>query len=66
MTQPPADRPDAPDPNADRPGPQTPDPDEEPPARRPRPAAVDVDPEDWAASSGTGDERILRERPPHW
>jgi hypothetical protein len=26
----------------------------------------DIDPEDWAASSGSKDEWLLRERPPHW
>lgn len=31
-----------------------------------QPRSVDVDPEDWAASSGSTDDRILRERPPHW
>jgi hypothetical protein len=26
----------------------------------------DLDPEDWAAVPVNGDERLLRERPPHW
>lgn len=26
----------------------------------------DLDPEDWAAVAVDGDERLLRERPPHW
>jgi hypothetical protein len=29
-------------------------------------APVDVDPEDWAASPGSSDDRLQRERPPHW
>ncbi|HET9656325.1 MAG TPA: hypothetical protein VFP72_13295 [Kineosporiaceae bacterium] len=33
---------------------------------RSRQRSVDVDPEDWAASPGSTDDRILRERPPHW
>jgi hypothetical protein len=33
---------------------------------RVRPQSVDVDPEDWTASPGSTDDRILRERPPHW
>jgi hypothetical protein len=27
---------------------------------------ADIDPEDWTASSDSRDERLLRERPPHW
>ncbi len=33
--------------------------------RRP-PARPDVDPEDWAATPGSDDDRYVRERPPHW
>jgi hypothetical protein len=36
------------------------------PPGAPAGAAVGVDPEDWAASTGSSDERLLRERPPHW
>jgi hypothetical protein len=34
--------------------------------RRVRDEPVDLDPEDWAASADSGNERLLRERPPHW
>lgn len=33
---------------------------------RPRAPRPDVDPEDWAASTGSNDDRLLHERPPHW
>jgi hypothetical protein len=40
----------------------------EPQAESAKPPAVrrNLDPEDWAGSSGSGEQWLLRERPPHW